>query len=522
MNKIWNVIKAEFIKIFSLKNMLIVFISMFVFCFIFGKISTPKFKKGKVNFDAQIAAAQQEYDDIKKNLEENYTDNLYLSSLELENKILCLNMLKEKNVTDSDNWRYILITVTVEQLKNRISRLEFYNSSDEEIQKLKSEEEFFLNIFNNGYRYQYIASYLPTRLSNIEEYEKQLDETTNNEEKEYILKRYNSEKKKYELESLVNDLAIKDEKDWRYVEQFYLLYYIDYYYFQNFIDQDTFLASDGLINDYGNYDNYIKYMLNYQKDMESQIEKSFYALKHNIPIDRLTAPDYSVTYYTSKNIMNNIFFGVLLIMLISCIMNGKIISDEHSKGTIRMLLSKPIKRWKILFGKYLAINLSSIILYLCLFLIMFLYSGISLGFSGLLSPKILYVGVKVIECNYILWLLKGMLLCTVPLIFVNTLIFFVSIISLNTSFTVGLTVILTAISTKLLTFIDSFHFGSSLKFIPFTYINLEDYMFNTNLYQKNVGINILNINSSMILLFVTIIILLLISFIVYVKRDIKN
>lgn len=521
MNKIWNVIRAEFIKIFSLKNMAIIFIFMLATCFIFGKISTPKYQNAKVNYDLQLATVQQEYDDIKKKLEENYTENLYLSSLELENKILCLNLLKDKNITDFDNWRYLLITENVEKIKNKISRLEFYNDSDEEIQTLKSEEEYFLNIFNNGYRYQYIASYLPNRLSNIEKYKKQLEEITDSTEKENILFNYNSAKKVYELESLVNDLAIEDENDWRYVEQFYLLNYI-YDYYQPIIKEEVFLSNDGLINDYGNYDNYKQYMQNHQKEMESQIEKSFYSLKHNIPIDRIAAPSYSATYYTSKNIMNNIFFAVLIIILISCILNGKIISDEHSKGTIRMLLSKPIKRWKFLIGKFLALNLSSIILYIFLFVILFLYSGISLGFSGLFEPKLLYISGEVIEYNYILWVLKGMLLCIVPLIFVNTLIFFVSIISLNTSFTVGLTIILTTISTRLLTFIDSFHIGSLFKFVPFTYINLENYIFNTNLYQKNVGINILDINSSMILLSIFIVVLLLVSVIIYVKRDVKN
>ena len=115
-----------------------------------------------------------------------------------------------------------------------------------------------------------------------------------------------------------------------------------------------------------------------------------------------------------------------------------------------------------------------------------------------------------------------MLLCSVPMIFINTLIFFVSIISLNTSFTVGLTVILTTISAKLLTFIDSFSLKSTLKFVPFTYINFEDYIFNTDLYQKHVDINILNVNSSVILLFISIFILLFISFVVYLKKDVKN
>lgn len=520
MSKIWNVVKTEFIKIFSLKNVIIIFAFMLTFCFIFGKISTPKYKKSEVDYDLQLSIVQQEYDDIKKKLEENYTDDLYIASLELENKILCLNLLKDKNITDYDNWRYYLITQNVEKIKNNISRLEFYNKSDEEIQKLREEEEMFLNIFNNGYRYQYIATNLPNSLSNLEDLQRQLEETNDSIEKENILFNYNAEQKTYELETLMNDLAIKDETDWRYAEQLYLLNYI--YAYQPMINENVFSRNKNLINEYGNYDNYKKYTRNHQKEIESKIAKSFYSLKNNIPTDVIASPSYSSIYYTSKNIMNNIFFGALIIMLISCILNGKIISDEHSKGTIRMLISKPIKRWKILTGKFLALNISSIILYLGLFLILFVYSGISLGFSGLFEPKLLYISGKVVECNYILWLLKGMLLCTIPLIFVNTLIFFVSIISLNTSFTVGLTIILTTISSRLLTFIDSFHFGSSIKFIPFTYINLEDYIFNTDLYQKNVEINILNINSSMILLFVSIIILLLISFIVYVKRDIKN
>ncbi|WP_145453457.1 ABC transporter permease subunit, partial [Staphylococcus epidermidis] len=50
-----------------------------------------------------------------------------------------------------------------------------------------------------------------------------------------------------------------------------------------------------------------------------------------------------------------------------------IVANEFSWGTIKVLLVKPYKRWKILLSKYIAVNL----FLLLMLILLFVFSGIA-------------------------------------------------------------------------------------------------------------------------------------------------
>ncbi|MBO1915152.1 ABC transporter permease, partial [Microvirga sp. 3-52] len=51
-----------------------------------------------------------------------------------------------------------------------------------------------------------------------------------------------------------------------------------------------------------------------------------------------------------------------LVTLFTIIASAGILASEFSQGTIKMLLSRPVKRWKILTSKYLTILLFGLLL----------------------------------------------------------------------------------------------------------------------------------------------------------------
>ena len=52
------------------------------------------------------------------------------------------------------------------------------------------------------------------------------------------------------------------------------------------------------------------------------------------------------------------------VLLLTVIVAAGIVASEFSQGTIKMLLTRPVKRWKILLSKFLTVNLFSMFLML--------------------------------------------------------------------------------------------------------------------------------------------------------------
>lgn len=107
-------------------------------------------------------------------------------------------------------------------------------------------------------------------------------------------------------------------------------------------------------------------------------------------------------YYIENNINNisssdnrasllDLFDNYELFILVFVIMiAGGIVSDEFSKGTIKMLLVRPYHRCKILLSKFIVCILMLIFIMLFVAIGQFIVGGIILGFDSLNVPAIIY------------------------------------------------------------------------------------------------------------------------------------
>ncbi|AIQ48081.1 ABC transporter permease [Paenibacillus sp. FSL R7-0273] len=87
--------------------------------------------------------------------------------------------------------------------------------------------------------------------------------------------------------------------------------------------------------------------------------------------------------FTREFLDNSVsLFIPLLIMAVA----SDLVSGERTTGTIKMLLTRPVKRWKVLFSKLAALLMFVSLIVLSVFLISYLVSGLAFGYKGFNIP----------------------------------------------------------------------------------------------------------------------------------------
>lgn len=154
-------------------------------------------------------------------------------------------------------------------------------------------------------------------------------------------------------ERLAQRIGITETTDWKKLIE------------QQIIDQQSRLDSP-----YGHEDE--------KPSIRVRIEQLKYFLKNNInPLDS------SAAKFTIRFMEQAIFlFLPLLIIVIA----GDIVSGEAAAGTIKLLLTRNVPRWKILLSKYLALLIMEILVLLLSVVLSIAISGLFFGYGGWMTP----------------------------------------------------------------------------------------------------------------------------------------
>ena len=161
------------------------------------------------------------------------------------------------------------------------------------------------------------------------------------------------------------------------------------------INKNIAYGSDALNNRLENYENASYYIESYkeQKNPSYSEKIDYYKNVKSLNINK---------YYIENNITNasssdnrasllDLFDNYELFILVFIIMiAGGIVSDEFSKGTIKMLLVRPYHRCKILLSKFIVCLIMLIFIMLFITIGQFIVGGIILGFDSLSVPAIIY------------------------------------------------------------------------------------------------------------------------------------
>lgn len=134
---------------------------------------------------------------------------------------------------------------------------------------------------------------------------------------------------------------------------------------QQIIDTQNRLTSSGISDEW-------------KSQLQLRVQQQQYYLDHNINPMEPGAPTFMRTFAQNSITL----FLPLMVMIIA----ADLVSAEMSAGTVKLLLTRPVKRWRILLGKYLALVLSVSIIVFLFGLLSYFISGMVFGYMGWTAP----------------------------------------------------------------------------------------------------------------------------------------
>lgn len=262
-------------------------------------------------------------------------------------------------------------------------------------------------------------------------------------------------------------------------------------------------------NFYSNYEQYQKQYNIYNKKLLDNARIKNYIEKNKLKDNQ------KIKLIFEKSLVLSLF-----VMLIISIIGGSIMSYEYSKGSIKVLLSKPVRRWKVLFSKFITLNLINIILLFLIVISMTLFISIICRINIFNLKEIVIINNSIKTVSYYLYFLKQFFINSLPIFFIGNFALMLSTLTLNTSFAVGISVFVSIIAGTISQVLLLF----KLKFIAFTFLPYLDFTIFNN-YVDIINFNImygvnLNLINGIIILIVYSILFYFISFL-FINKDIK-
>ena len=220
-----------------------------------------------------------------------------------------------------------------------------------------------------------------------------------------------------------------------------------------------------------------------------------------------------------KGILENFYaqFGIFLIVVVVMIA-GTIVSEEFNKGTIKLLLVKPYSRNKILMSKAITTLIMIIFIIVVTLVMQILIGGIIFGFDSLSEPVVAYnFNTNTMEEMNIFANLGVQTLTQLPMIILlATLAFAIS--TLFTNSTLAITISLLGYMSA--SIINQLAIGYNLQFMKyFVTMNWDLSIYANGALPYMEG---MNMTMSIIICIVYFLIMMIPTFMVFKKRNIKN
>lgn len=426
---------------------------------------------------------------------------------------------EEKDLLDN------LINVDMEVIKSyyNLSKLE----RESELKKLeerinknkdaveKSDYKYILNNLIN--KNQEIIKEREKEISNFKE---ELKKDTKNDSLEKSIKEYakainllNKENELYKIR-IDNNIGF-DSKDWKN-NTLLNIQKLEKELSEKMLTEEEFNRDKTEFNRKMEYSEYKEVYNKNEIQNEEQLSVSWYSFKNNIPQMEFQKDARSI-------VMQLYDVYVILAVIMIIIIGGGIVANEFLKGTIRLLIIRPVSRGKILASKFLALIILGLGLIIASTILLIIASGITYEFGDFSIPVLSMSKGSVVEISYIMVLLKNMLISISSLIFITSVVFAISTLAKNTAMAVAISMLLYIGALPITLLLSSFKFTwVSNTLIP--YMNIS--IFNIVPTFKEVltsyhGVdlnNILGVNQ----LIITSVIIITITFIIFIKRDVKN
>lgn len=553
MGKIFLLIKNELIKQYKKVSfkviMILIFAVAFIVPFFINKVSSNSEDYIIENSQQEITWQQQEIDSLDKN-SPVYDINMKIMQLNIDK----LNVYIDNNI-GYDDWRrskveeYVVgeqMLVVLNAIKSgtldKGNSNNIYNQDPEiingyldmeetelskEIEKMTSNIKKCKELVEKNDYMAYVAEVIEATKAEASSYKKQLDEAKAEKLKS------DSEEIAKTIDGLERSIAVNDEilkaleyryenkidnssDNWKHRTIRDIANYAEAIH-EELVSQDDFksifsweIAYQGLT-----YDNYLIQRENRITDAKERLQMDWYSLENDIPQTKFVSDARSSLLDTYK-----VYLSIAVVVAI--IIGGGIVASEYSTGTVRLLMIRPVSRWKILLSKLMAVVIFGYITLFMGIIVNTISSGIAFSFGDYSVPMLVMKNGEVITKNFFVYLMPNILFISISMIFIISVVFTLSTVIRNTAFAVGITMAGFLGSTTAVTL--AAHLG--MKWVSKTclpYINLTNYVDESYIINslKEMGWN-LNPTLGAVHLMAIAVVLIVISFAVFSKRDVTN
>ena len=484
-----NLIKNELTKIFKKKTIYITMILIFllmIFINCINKYSNSSSYSAYMYSESYINSIKEELSNLNPEKPSDVTLYINLKS-ELD-----LSNLMEK-YKDSD-WKLSIINDRISPYITEINTYTYgAEKSEEQARKATEEmESIIAKLDENDWKY-FANEDLQNANNKIEELNKQKAQTQDTE----IIKGLNNEIENAKVEKEIAEYRL--EKN--------IPYGVDYLN----IALTRYQTSSGTLISYD--------LENKELDFEEQKEyndalttkeESKYIIETGTDINKSDSLKGSLQYFYSQ-------YGVFIIVVIIMIA-GTIVSEEFNKGTIKLLLVKPYTRTQILLSKFLTVLIISAFVIVSTILMQILVGGILFGFESLFEPVVVYnLSTNAIQEINIFAYLGIQTLTQLPIIILlATLAFAISTIFSNSALAITVS-LLGYMGASIINQLAIAYNLTFMKYFVTMNWDLSQYLFGGLPYMEG-----MNLITSIIICVVYLLIMLIPTFIIFKKRNIKN
>ena len=298
------------------------------------------------------------------------------------------------------------------------------------------------------------------------------------------------------------------------------------------------IISDKLDMNYYTGDKYIEYLDDCLKGIRNKNEALsiyLYSLEHGVT-DTSTA---GTTRSGARNELLGVFgFVFSAAAVFGVFLAGASVSSEFSRKTVNMLVIRPASRTKILLSKLAACLTAVYSALIAGVLAYWLIKGIMMGFSDYLQPYLWYDGTTVKSCAFGLWFIGRCALASLGTVAYTILAFVLSVVTRSTPVSTVLPMLWFALGNVVNYIIyaicNRLEITGIVRYLPSMYSNLWNFA-TEGLFASNGDFNIIGLLTAgllgadagldllhgAIVLPVFTIIIAVIGFVTFAKRDIK-
>ncbi|PUA39267.1 hypothetical protein C8Z91_10185 [Paenibacillus elgii] len=235
--------------------------------------------------------------------------------------------------------------------------------------------------------------------------------------------------------------------------------------------------------------------------LQESILRDRYAIEHDIPVNErsLWTP---VTLGTSL---------ITLITIFTIVVAADNVAGEFSGGTIKLILIRPAKRWKVLLSKYIASLGFALFLLVTVFAISWILGIGFYGLGALHQPVLDVRDGMVIEQSMVASLLQTYALNSVSLVMMATFGFMISTVFRSSSFAIGGSIALLFVGTSIVYGLREYPW---VKYVLFAHLDLTQYLKGKPLIEG------MTLGFSVTMLLAYFVLFMALSFFIFGKRDV--